>query len=225
MKFKLIEHYEYYGICDKHDLESFVEKAKNELAEKNLELGIFSVEKIFKASSYIRIKRIIKNCFTSKIEYKNDSITDKIILKLKDEYVKNNCMVEIDISDDDCTVPVHYCPDCGIPYITEALVGVRDAGVDTVICKNCANKFNIKDVKLREITPGRYRYFNRNEYQVFGVAKNANNDAPNIPVVIYRTLYGDGELFYRNLVEFSSRVNKIKHPDATQEYRFERIGE
>lgn len=42
--------------------------------------------------------------------------------------------------------------------------------------------------------------------------------------VIYKPLYpNEYEFFARPIEEFVSKVNKEKHPDAKQEYRFEKV--
>ena len=74
------------------------------------------------------------------------------------------------------------------------------------------------------IRGGKYRHFKGEDYEVIGIAKNATNNENLNDMVVYRALYGDYQLYYRDIVEFSSRVNKIKYPESKQEFRFERIG-
>lgn len=72
---------------------------------------------------------------------------------------------------------------------------------------------------MREIKIGRvYRHFKGDYYLVEGIA---NDSETGKPFVIYRKLYGDGELWLRPLEMFLSNVDKTKYPDVTQEYRFE----
>ncbi len=68
----------------------------------------------------------------------------------------------------------------------------------------------------------RYRHFKGNDYQVIAVAKDAGEDGKRY--VIYQALYGDYAIYARELNEFLSPVDKVKYPDAAQEYRFEEIG-
>ena len=44
------------------------------------------------------------------------------------------------------------------------------------------------------ITPGRYRHFKGNEYEVIGIAKHSETTEP---MVVYRALYGEGGLWCR----------------------------
>ena len=44
------------------------------------------------------------------------------------------------------------------------------------------------------ILPGRYRHFKGNEYEVIGVARHSETLEP---VVVYRALYGDGDIWVR----------------------------
>ena len=69
----------------------------------------------------------------------------------------------------------------------------------------------------------RYRHFKGNEYQVIAVAKDASEDDKQY--VIYQALYGDYKIYARELNEFLSKTDKVKYPNATQEYRFEEITE
>jgi len=76
-----------------------------------------------------------------------------------------------------------------------------------------------EEVSVREIKIGRvYRHFKGDYYLVEGIA---NDSETGKPFVIYRKLYGDGELWLRPLEMFLSNVDKTKYPDVTQEYRFE----
>lgn len=45
-----------------------------------------------------------------------------------------------------------------------------------------------------EIKIGKYRHFKGNEYEVIGVAKHSETLAE---MVVYRALYGDGEIWVR----------------------------
>ena len=48
---------------------------------------------------------------------------------------------------------------------------------------------------MEEIKLGKYRHFKGGEYEVIGVAKDSETLAP---VVVYRALYGDGEIWVRD---------------------------
>ena len=47
---------------------------------------------------------------------------------------------------------------------------------------------------MDEIKTGRYRHYKGNEYEVIGVA---NHSETLEPMVVYKALYGDGELWVR----------------------------
>ena len=63
-----------------------------------------------------------------------------------------------------------------------------------------------------------YRHFKGDNYIVIDTALN-NEDGR--VYVIYRALYGDGQLFVRPIEDFCARVDRNKYPNATQEYKFE----
>ena len=54
-----------------------------------------------------------------------------------------------------------------------------------------------------EIRPGKYRHYKGNDYQVVGVARHSENDSK---LVVYRPLYGKGELWVRPLEMFCEDV-------------------
>lgn len=68
-----------------------------------------------------------------------------------------------------------------------------------------------------EIKLGKYRHFKGNEYEVIGIAKNSETLEE---TVVYRALYGDGELWVRP----ASMWNEIVCRDGKTFKRFEFIG-
>ena len=72
---------------------------------------------------------------------------------------------------------------------------------------------------MREIVKGGiYRHFNGDYYLVDTLAKACETTEV---VVIYRQLYGNGELWVRPLSSFMAEVDRNKYPDVKQVYRFE----
>ena len=65
-----------------------------------------------------------------------------------------------------------------------------------------------------------YRHFKNDFYLVVGVAQDSES---NKQFVIYRCLYGDGQLYVREKEMFLSKVDKNKYPNVKQEYRFELV--
>lgn len=64
-----------------------------------------------------------------------------------------------------------------------------------------------------------YRHFKGDYYIVLGFAKHTETGEK---LVLYRPLYGDGEMiFARPYDMFTSKVDKKKYPDVKQEYRLE----
>lgn len=68
----------------------------------------------------------------------------------------------------------------------------------------------------------KFRHFKGNSYQVMALAKDADTGED---LVVYQAMYGDFTVYVRGLAAFMSPVDKEKYPNASQEYRFERIGE
>ncbi|MCG8394630.1 MAG: DUF1653 domain-containing protein [Pseudomonadales bacterium] len=71
---------------------------------------------------------------------------------------------------------------------------------------------------MNELKPGRYRHFKGNEYQVIGVATHSETEES---LVVYRPLYGDGDLWVRPLTMFTETVER----DGKVQPRFTRIGD
>jgi hypothetical protein len=71
---------------------------------------------------------------------------------------------------------------------------------------------------MHNIKPGRYRHFKGNEYQVLGVARDAETLRS---VVVYRALYGEQSLWVRAIDVFQEFVER----DGTRVRRFEYLGD
>ena len=70
-----------------------------------------------------------------------------------------------------------------------------------------------------EVLVGRiYKHFKGDYYLVEALAKDCETTEA---VVVYRQLYGKGELWVRPLSSFMAEVDHVKYPDVKQTYRFE----
>lgn len=69
-----------------------------------------------------------------------------------------------------------------------------------------------------EIKVGKYRHFKGMEYEVMGVAKHSETLEP---MVVYRALYGAGELWVRPAAMWNETVER----DGVTYQRFTYVGE
>lgn len=69
---------------------------------------------------------------------------------------------------------------------------------------------------VEEITPGRYRHFKGNEYEVIAVARNSETEEP---MVVYRALYGERAVWVRPACMWNETVER----DGKTCRRFEKI--
>ena len=71
---------------------------------------------------------------------------------------------------------------------------------------------------MSEIKKGRYRHYKGNEYEVVGVAKHSETLEP---MVVYKALYGDGDIWVRPATMWNEKVNA----NGVEMLRFTYIGE
>jgi len=76
---------------------------------------------------------------------------------------------------------------------------------------------------MRELKINRvYKHFKGNKYLVQDIALNSETLQK---YVVYRALYGEGQLYIRPYEMFLEEVDKNKYPNVEQKYRFELIEE
>lgn len=70
----------------------------------------------------------------------------------------------------------------------------------------------------------RYKHFKGNEYVVIDIVFDSSSIGDDLKkIVIYQAQYGKNLKWARSYEDFTSKVDKEKYPDVTQEYRFGRI--
>ena len=72
----------------------------------------------------------------------------------------------------------------------------------------------MRELKIKGI----YKHFKGDYYLIEDIAKDSETKKE---MVVYRRLYGEGDLWVRPLEMFLSEVDHEKYPNVSQKYRFE----
>lgn len=73
----------------------------------------------------------------------------------------------------------------------------------------------------RDVKPGDiYRHFRGNLYQIVTVGKHAKTLDE---YIVYQALYGEFQVYIRDVQNFFERVDNEKYPEVQQKYRFEKV--